>query len=826
MKRFDYPCVHEPFSFSFLRDSFRLAISSLDQSQRLKTISAFWRLACMKRQSTFPLRSFLVITISLSSLILKAQWVTSGSNIYNSNSGNVGIGTTAPGQKLEVNGNLLLRNSTGLKSIYTWDGADGNWRIGMNLAPGFVRALATSHVQYLTFGNSAGQGFAVGVNGGNSSFEILSTNHQAFFRGNVGVGSTSADGLQVNALLTNENSQVASNVRIGVMGDGPRIILDRAGSTPFQMDNFGGRFRVFIPGTELFNITTSGNVGIGSLNPNQKLTVNGTIYGKEVKVDLNVPGPDYVFAKDYALPTLEQIRAYIEANGHLPEVPSASEMEQKGINLSEMNMLLLKKVEELTLYLIELHPSAFLNYILFDINYKPLAAQSVPVSATAGSPQPLALPEITAQELGYLFVYLSYDNNSGAEVHFDDFRITVVESPVIQVNNYYPFGMVSYAWLREGETENAYLYQGKELIAQTGWHDFGSRMYYADLGRWFAPDPQNQFSSPFNAMGNNPVMAVDPDGRLAWFIPVIIGAVAGGTAGGIIAHNNGQDWWKGAIAGAFIGAAAGLGVSAAIGPAGGISGITVGNSTAATAQLSKAWGITSSAIQSANVNMAMTAFQGGDLDNIYKSGIVGAASGLFSATGGFGLAKKGIGGRLAYQGIGTSTQSIGNNWAAGRDPFSRVTVGVGPVNLTFGKGQQLLQWQNNLGNIAMNSFGLLNTAFGGRIKWDWNHLTPVYKGGLIDKFADPGSMESGFSPFVVTGNSNVTGEIYAHELHHVWQSRSMGDSFALNYVSNGFFGMILNRFRYFAPYSGMNYPAFISPTRNYWETIPDFYPWW
>jgi hypothetical protein len=232
--------------------------------------------------------------------------------------------------------------------------------------------------------------------------------------------------------------------------------------------------------------------------------------------------------------------------------------------------------------------------------------------------------------------------------------------------------------------------------------------------------------------------------------------------------------------------------------------------------------------------MAMTAIQGGNLDNVYKSGIVGAASGLFTATGGFGMVNAWGSqdktaqfiGRQLYQGIGTAGRSIGNNWAAGRDPFSRVTVGAGPVNLTFGKGQQLLQWQNNIGNIAMNSFGLLNTAFGGKVQWDWNHLTPVYKGGLIDKFADPRSMESGFSPYVVTGNSNVTGEIYSHELHHVWQSRAMGDMFAPNYVANGFFGMILNRFRYFAPYGGMNYPAFISPTRNYWETVPDFYPWW
>jgi RHS repeat-associated protein len=379
-----------------------------------------------------------------------------------------------------------------------------------------------------------------------------------------------------------------------------------------------------------------------------------------------------------------------------------------------------------------------------------------------------------------------------------------------------------------GHVRNRYTYQGQERenTFALNLNEFEARHYDGQICRWMVPDPANQFPSPYVGMGNEWVSSIDPDGRLAWFVPVIIGAVVGGTTGGIVAHNNGQDWWKGAITGAFVGAAAGLGVSAAIGPAGGISGITVGNSAATSAQLTKAWGIASTSIQGAIVNLATTAIGGGNLDNIYKSGLVGAASGAFTATGGFGLAKQGFAGRLAYQSIGTSSQSIGNNWAAGRNPFSRVSVGIGPVNLTLGKGQQLLRWQNNIGNIAMNSFGLINSAFGGKVQWDWNHLAPIYKGGLIDKFADPESMQSGFSPFVVTGNSNVTNQIYSHELHHLWQSRAMGDMFAPNYITNGFFGMLLNRFRSFTNYGGANYPAFISPTRNYWETIPDFYPWW
>ena len=97
-------------------------------------------------------------------------------------------------------------------------------------------------------------------------------------------------------------------------------------------------------------------VGIGTTTPDSELTVKGTIHTNEVKVDLQgAVGPDYVFESDYELRTLEETETYIKENCHLPEIPSAYEMEKDGVNLKEMNLKLLKKVEELTLYMIEMN---------------------------------------------------------------------------------------------------------------------------------------------------------------------------------------------------------------------------------------------------------------------------------------------------------------------------------------------------------------------------------------------------------------------------------------------------------------------------------------
>lgn len=104
----------------------------------------------------------------------------------------------------------------------------------------------------------------------------------------------------------------------------------------------------------IMKVQSNGRVGIMTDNPQTELAVNGTILAKQIIVS-TASGywPDYVFSKDYKLKPLSEVESFIDQNGHLPNIPSASEIEESGQSLAELQRKQMEKIEELTLYLIQ-----------------------------------------------------------------------------------------------------------------------------------------------------------------------------------------------------------------------------------------------------------------------------------------------------------------------------------------------------------------------------------------------------------------------------------------------------------------------------------------
>lgn len=153
------------------------------------------------------------------------------------------------------------------------------------------------------------------------------------------------------------NSDETLIYRDDKVGDRTRLVIKMGDEYTSDLE-VGYRFYIDDKWYKTFSLDGYGNgyfkssLAIGTENTNgSKLTVKGLITATEIKVEAQTA--DFVFEEDYILRPLDEVEAFVKTNKHLPEIPSAKQMEADGVNVAEMNKLLLQKVEELTLYTIQ-----------------------------------------------------------------------------------------------------------------------------------------------------------------------------------------------------------------------------------------------------------------------------------------------------------------------------------------------------------------------------------------------------------------------------------------------------------------------------------------
>lgn len=307
--------------------------------------------------------TFLTATLLFSfSQSLQAQpWLTqsNSSNIYYTG-GNVGIGTTTPDAKLQVIGNADIG-----------DASDPSKYGFLQLARPASQPDNKFHLSFVRYGNSvSGMGYAPNSNvlgiwhaNNNQGAPTMAFTYDQ----KVGIGTASpytsfhvkggaqigddADPIQYGLLQLVRPSSVADNkFYISFLRNGS--FTSGLGYVP-ATNTLGIWLAGNNTGTPVISCTPDQNVGIGTINPQAKLAVNGDVLAKKVKVTLS-GWSDYVFNASYRLRPLSEVEQYIKQYGHLPEVVSAAEVEKNGLDVGDNQATLLKKIEELTLYVIEL----------------------------------------------------------------------------------------------------------------------------------------------------------------------------------------------------------------------------------------------------------------------------------------------------------------------------------------------------------------------------------------------------------------------------------------------------------------------------------------
>jgi hypothetical protein len=281
--------------------------------------------------------------------------------INGNNGGNVGIGTTTPRSKLWLQNTVSAgADNYTLTLVNTTTAADS--RSGMRF---WVNEANTGGAAISVANDNAG--------GGNIRFHTITSESTRMSilasNGNVGIGTTNPGSrlwLQNavsagsdNYMLNLENPTTVGDARSGI-----RFWVNSensAGATiNVSNDNASGgniRFNTITAGTESTRVSilsSNGNMGIGTVSPTEKLSVNGNIIARKIRIT-QTGWSDYVFDKDYQLRPIASLESFISRNKHLPDMPSAKEVEANGISVGDTQALLLKKIEELSLYIIDLN---------------------------------------------------------------------------------------------------------------------------------------------------------------------------------------------------------------------------------------------------------------------------------------------------------------------------------------------------------------------------------------------------------------------------------------------------------------------------------------